>query len=584
MILNFLSSIPRSGSTLLSSLLNQRSDTYVSPTSSLGEVTSSSWNTLSKINSSNMAAHIHFETAEDMLTSNISNHYRHKNEKFIFDKGRFWHNSNQIRLMRQLQRKVKIVATVRPIVECIASYVRLVNPKDVGEFCSSNILITQLLSVYNSLKLGYDEYPTSILLIEYDNLIENPLNELRKIEKFVDMPKFDDYDFYNVENMIEEDDSKWGIEGLHDLRPVVGKIDHISDREVLGEDIFNGFSAFNEFWIKKPKAVFISEQEKDPLDIQLETALQGDIEKAESMNKNLLIKRPDCPRVRFNSGWFSMYREKIQEGHENLDVGRTLNVYGDPHIRSHQPIWNGQSNSTVLLNLEGGFGDQIHGYRFAEDIAKRNNKVVISCSPELGCLFSEKFIVVEHDAALSVFHDYWVPSMSAIRPLGYELDDIVGTPYINRVADSIPGKIGIKWSGNPKFAHEQHRLFPENLMFDAVRDFDCISLQKEEGSELKPYWMSSAKMDTWNDTRKAISECELVISSCTGLAHLSASMGVETWIVIPILPYYLWAIPGNKTPYYDSVTLFRQEKYGDWKAPFDKIKFALNKRQMKYAA
>jgi hypothetical protein len=49
-------------------------------------------------------------------------------------------------------------------------------------------------------------------------------------------------------------------------------------------------------------------------------------------------------------------------------------------------------------------------------------------------------------------------------------------------------------------------------------------------------------------------------------------MGVKTWIVVPILPYYLWAKPGSKTEWYDSVTLFRQEAYGDWGGPFRKIK------------
>ena len=62
-------------------------------------------------------------------------------------------------------------------------------------------------------------------------------------------------------------------------------------------------------------------------------------------------------------------------------------------------------------------------------------------------------------------------------------------------------------------------------------------------------------------------------------------MGVETWIVIPILPYYLWALPGNRTPYYDSVTLFRQEKFERWEEPFNKIKEQLkNPDEIKIAA
>jgi hypothetical protein len=39
--------------------------------------------------------------------------------------------------------------------------------------------------------------------------------------------------------------------------------------------------------------------------------------------------------------------------------------------------------------------------------------------------------------------------------------------------------------------------------------------------------------------------------------------------------YYLYALDGEKTPYYDSMTLFRQEVFGDWEAPFNKIKARL---------
>jgi hypothetical protein len=109
-------------------------------------------------------------------------------------------------------------------------------------------------------------------------------------------------------------------------------------------------------------------------------------------------------------------------------------------------------------------------------------------------------------------------------------------------------------------------------MFEAVRGSDCVSLQRDEGTDLKPSWMSQADVSDWNETRKSISQCEKVITSCTSVAHLSAAMGIETWIVVPILSYYLWALPVNKSPYYNSVTIYRQENYGDWSAPFEQIK------------
>ena len=106
----------------------------------------------------------------------------------------------------------------------------------------------------------------------------------------------------------------------------------------------------------------------------------------------------------------------------------------------------------------------------------------------------------------------------------------------------------------------------------AVKGYDCVSLQRDKDAELKPRWMKQVPLDDWQTTRKSISQCELVISSCTSVAHLSAAMGIETWIVVPILSYYLWALPGHKTPYYNSVTLFRQEKYEDGYVPFKNVK------------
>ena len=123
-------------------------------------------------------------------------------------------------------------------------------------------------------------------------------------------------------------------------------------------------------------------------------------------------------------------------------------------------------------------------------------------------------------------------------------------------------RIGLCWKGNPKFEHEQHRIFPHNLFFDSVKNIDAefISLQKGKGEDERPEWVEKVSLDTWEDTSKAIASCDLVITSCTSVAHLAGAMGTKTWIIIPILPYYLWALPGEKTSYYDSVTLFRQEK------------------------
>jgi hypothetical protein len=130
------------------------------------------------------------------------------------------------------------------------------------------------------------------------------------------------------------------------------------------------------------------------------------------------------------------------------------------------------------------------------------------------------------------------------------------------------------------FESQHHKFFPADSMFGACwgADADFVSLQRDEGSQHRPGWVEEQKLETWIDTRDAIAKCDLVISSCTSVAHLAGAMGVPTWIITPIMPYYLWAVPGRFTPYYDSVTLFRQTEYGDWKAPFADIKVKLKEK------
>ena len=79
----------------------------------------------------------------------------------------------------------------------------------------------------------------------------------------------------------------------------------------------------------------------------------------------------------------------------------------------------------------------------------------------------------------------------------------------------------------------------------------------------------------------AIANLDLVITSCTSVAHLSAAMGKETWVITPILPYHTWTAgsPDSTTsPYYKSVTLFRQGHAQKWNSTFQELYQALEEK------
>ena len=57
---------------------------------------------------------------------------------------------------------------------------------------------------------------------------------------------------------------------------------------------------------------------------------------------------------------------------------------------------------------------------------------------------------------------------------------------------------------------------------------------------------------------------DLVITVDTSVAHLAASLGKSTWLLLPYLPDWRWLLERSDSPWYPSITLFRQPAPGDW--------------------
>jgi hypothetical protein len=318
---------------------------------------------------------------------------------------------------------------------------------------------------------------------------------------------------------------------------------------------------------------------KHPLDIALDAAISGNPELSES----ILKKQPkDDYRVLFNLGWHEMRHENMLKAYEYFNYGRYINVFGLPPIPGK--IWKDESlkNKTLLFRCEGGYGDQILNFRFAKKFEEMGARVLVSCESELKEMFSRHgFICINNEAINGSHYDYWVPAMSAPFVLGMEFKDLDGSTYMfpkekrNLFSKKGTLKIGIRWSGSKEFEHQQHRIFPPELMIGLhdIPNTTFYSLQRDDDCvEGLPFADMRDKMKTWEDTASIISDLDLVISSCTSIAHLSAAIGIPTWIVTPIMPYYTWAVPGNTSKWYNSVTLFRQEKYGNWDKPFESIR------------
>ncbi len=102
----------------------------------------------------------------------------------------------------------------------------------------------------------------------------------------------------------------------------------------------------------------------------------GDFKEGWRLAQKIEKEEPWNNRAAFNRGWYLMQHGKLLEGEKLLFRGRDEGVFGNEPPKSPMPMWDGKSKGTVLLNLEGGLGDQIHGVRYARDIAKIAGEVI----------------------------------------------------------------------------------------------------------------------------------------------------------------------------------------------------------------
>jgi hypothetical protein len=142
-------------------------------------------------------------------------------------------------------------------------------------------------------------------------------------------------------------------------------------------------------------------------------------------------------------------------------------------------------------------------------------------------------------------------------------------------------KIGVCWAGSPDPLQGPDRSFPlrECAVLAALPGVRLISLQRQDGlSELAdlPAGMAVETLgedfDAGNgafvDTAAALHALDLVISCDTSVAHLAGAMGRPAWIALKRQPEWRWNLNETATPWYPSLTLFRQKEHGDWQSVF----------------
>jgi len=287
----------------------------------------------------------------------------------------------------------------------------------------------------------------------------------------------------------------------------------------------------------------------------------------------------------FKSGW-KRYEYRLQT---STDLP---GVYANPPCMR----WRGEicyPSTRLLVVSEQGLGDTLQFMRYLIALRTRGFTVSICPPPKLHTLIQESGLdpsPLTRQQAESFTNGLWTPLLSVPGLLKVSSSNaIISQPYIKtsktlirRWKDLFSFQkrpiIGISWQGNPD-AEKTHlrgrSLTLEQLspLFSSL-DATFVSLQKGFGAEqLKSFSFRDRFVDAqcevnnaWDflDTAAIIANCDLVVTTDTAVAHLSGGMGMPTWLLLKKVPDWRWGLKGDRTFWYPSVRLFRQQILGDW--------------------
>lgn len=151
-------------------------------------------------------------------------------------------------------------------------------------------------------------------------------------------------------------------------------------------------------------------------------------------------------------------------------------------------------------------------------------------------------------------------------------------------------RVGIVWSGSSRFSGNATRSthFRDWQTLKDIQGVTFYSLQKDiysnQALEFPEFPLVNLAIDLadFSDTAAAICELDLVISTCTAVAHLAGGLGKKVWVLLPSVdPDFRWLRDRNDCPWYPQARLFRKRDGQPWSSLIAEMGRALVEEESK---
>jgi sulfotransferase len=257
--LNFISGLPRSGSTLITNILKQNPKIHGEAVSSLSSIFGSinaSWNTVEP----NME-YPNVQAKVGVLSAVLQGYYSHIDKNIVFDKDRGWVALLPV-LEAILQRPAKMIICVRNPAEILSSFERLRKENPLF-FTRADLQLREGSNIASrayyyagpdgALGLAHRNLKDAVvmgfldrfLFVDYGRFCSSPRSQTKRIYDFFELPYFE-HDFDNINQQEQYNDYSVGLPNLHKIKSSVNKTT-VNCVEYLGLDLYEQYNR-EIFW------------------------------------------------------------------------------------------------------------------------------------------------------------------------------------------------------------------------------------------------------------------------------------------------------------------------------------------------
>ena len=234
-----------------------------------------------------------------------------------------------------------------------------------------------------------------------------------------------------------------------------------------------------------------------------------------------------------------------------------------------------------------GAGDYIMFTRYIPELEKRNCKVIVEASENFYDLFKMNFkksTIIKETKQAYTNCDYTASAMDLFYSFNYNFDrilypegwldipiDIINQSHITKMFDKNKKNIGIFYQGNKKIMSNRHIKKEEIIPLLDIENANFYSLDIANQDDVtidfynKHNIINAGKyIKNAVDTSIFLKNIDVLITVDSFPVHLAGALGVKTFLLLPADTEWRWFKDEKRTPWYNSVKIFRQKNEPGW--------------------